>query len=797
MKQLLFHSLYWSFAFAAVQAATDSSLEQAQRALDDGLPSVAIHRLQQTTSTPGTEDEKAQAQKLLVRAYNDAGRYADTLSLFEAQPKLKDEALHSLGQAYVGLGQKEKALEVYQKLSDSKKGDASFILEYSALLQSMDRLSEADALLTGFLAKDPSGHGEVLLNLASLRLAEGKPQEAWDILTKMAAPNKEAGFVHDFLAAKTLLALDRVDEAGEFLNKLQNPPPFLTGDVLLVRAEYLRKTNDLAAAEKSVEKFIDENPRMPGLADVFQRLDAIYGEQGASSGTELRRWSQDESEKGREALALYYLARNEARNSKLERSQQFFRDFLQKFPTHALAAEARFSLASSLLTSGDFADALDTLQSAPPDGKTGFLRGMALAAQSKYPEAAASFLLAAQTPVLKAPALFNAAICNTRAGVSEKKNQAFQEIAAADEDGKVTQKLRLAQALFLASKHQPEAGEMLKKLANAEDHEIAQQARLALAEWEYVADDIPAARAQLRLISSVDPSERQRADYLAIFLADTGKDDTDAQAATLAETFLKNYPDSSFEADVRLKLGEILFRKGDYLGARGQFAAILEDSASSPLADKAAFLSAQAMSRSMDPQAMEEAIETYDNVVKGGGPLALRARLAQATLFNALKRKTDALGVLDRLLESQPDPELRAMALIEKGDTLFSQGVESPENYRQAIAAWQVLASDPATSPTWRNQALTKMGAAYEKLGDNGAALNCYYNVFSAGQKGEPEYFWFYKAGFDAGHLLESQNLWNEAIAVYEKIGALEGPRAEEARNRVNKLRLENFLWEN
>ena len=88
------------------------------------------------------------------------------------------------------------------------------------------------------------------------------------------------------------------------------------------------------------------------------------------------------------------------------------------------------------------------------------------------------------------------------------------------------------------------------------------------------------------------------------------------------------------------------------------------------------------------------------------------------------------------------------------------------------------------------------MGVAWEKLGNYDAALDSYYGAFSQNQKGGPEYFWFYKAGFDAGRLLESQKLWKEAIAVYEKIGSIEGPRAEEARARVSRLRLENFIWD-
>jgi tetratricopeptide (TPR) repeat protein len=244
-------------------------------------------------------------------------------------------------------------------------------------------------------------------------------------------------------------------------------------------------------------------------------------------------------------------------------------------------------------------------------------------------------------------------------------------------------------------------------------------------------------------------------------------------------------------------LGEMFYRRGDYLGARGQFGIVAEKFSDSPLAKKAVFLTAQAMARSLDPSEMEEAIEIFEQVVKSGGPLSLRARLAQASLLNALKRPKEALGVLDRVLESKPDPELRYTVLIERGDTFFSQGAQDAENYRSAIGSWKQISEDPAAPKIWSHQALAKMGAAWEKLGNYDAALDCYYGAFSKGQKGGPEYFWFYKAGFDAGRLLESQKLWKEAIAVYEKIGSIDGPRAEEARDRVNRLRLENFIWDN
>ena len=57
-------------------------------------------------------------------------------------------------------------------------------------------------------------------------------------------------------------------------------------------------------------------------------------------------------------------------------------------------------------------------------------------------------------------------------------------------------------------------------------------------------------------------------------------------------------------------------------------------------------------------------------------------------------------------------------------------------------------------------------------------------------------FFWFYKAGFAAARLLESSKRWDQAIKVYEMIAAAGGPRSEEATSRINKIRLENFLWD-
>ena len=63
-------------------------------------------------------------------------------------------------------------------------------------------------------------------------------------------------------------------------------------------------------------------------------------------------------------------------------------------------------------------------------------------------------------------------------------------------------------------------------------------------------------------------------------------------------------------------------------------------------------------------------------------------------------------------------------------------------------------------------------------------------------QAAEREYFWFYKAGFDAARVFEQVADWRSAIGVYEKMAKVAGPRAEAARSEANKIRLQKFIWE-
>jgi len=183
--------------------------------------------------------------------------------------------------------------------------------------------------------------------------------------------------------------------------------------------------------------------------------------------------------------------------------------------------------------------------------------------------------------------------------------------------------------------------------------------------------------------------------------------------------------------------------------------------------------------------------------VQKNGSLRWAARNEQAAIERKLGKPRDALALYDEVLKSDAGPAEKREALCGKGDVYFELAAADPANYRLAIEAYDRLAAEPDEPSYWRNQALFKKALCLEKQGDRANALAVFYKVLEteATPGRQREFFWFYKAGFNAGRLLEEDSKWESAAAIYEKLAAAGGNRSEEAKARLNHLRLEHFLW--
>src|SRR5262249_7295326 len=162
-----------------------------------------------------------------------------------------------------------------------------------------------------------------------------------------------------------------------------------------------------------------------------------------------------------------------------------------------------------------------------------------------------------------------------------------------------------------------------------------------------------------------------------------------------------------------------------------------------------------------------------------------------------LGKAKDALALYKEVLKSDAPASEKREALCGKGDVFSEAGATEPNNYERAVEAYGQITSDKERAIVWRNQGRFKKGLCLEKKGDRGGALATFYEIVDDEARSDQhrELFWYYKAGFNAARLLEEDSKWESAAAIYDKLVAAGGSRSEEAKARVNNLRLEHFLW--
>jgi tetratricopeptide (TPR) repeat protein len=182
------------------------------------------------------------------------------------------------------------------------------------------------------------------------------------------------------------------------------------------------------------------------------------------------------------------------------------------------------------------------------------------------------------------------------------------------------------------------------------------------------------------------------------------------------------------------------------------------------------------------------------------GSLKLYARQEQALVQERLEHEDQAIALYEIILATEGvDRELWQAALCGKGNCLASLGrreLPAKESLEKAVTVFSQLAGSPNVAPAWRNQALYKKGKALELLGRTDDAQAAFYDALNGPADAAHEYFWFYKAGFDAAHVYEQQEKWKAAIGIYQKMAAAQGPRTVEAQNRLRQVRLEHFIWD-
>ena len=221
-----------------------------------------------------------------------------------------------------------------------------------------------------------------------------------------------------------------------------------------------------------------------------------------------------------------------------------------------------------------------------------------------------------------------------------------------------------------------------------------------------------------------------------------------------------------------MKLGQVYYHRQDFAAAQTQFELIARESPGSPFAETATYLAGRSAMSTMSTENMDQALKLFEEVAKFNGSLKPYARQEQAVLKSRVGSEEEAIILYDDILGAKPGGELMFSALCGKGGQLVPAGQQEREVFCTGgggvRSAWKAGG---------RGALLAQSGALQERqvpreTRQAGGRARCFYDVLdgSSTAAAEPEYFWYYKSGFDAARILELQQEWQSAIGIYKKM---------------------------
>ncbi len=790
-----------------------TEIEYASAPLSDGVPEVAVVRLQALLNKDLPESEWRAIAEKLAEAQIAANEPANTLVLL-ADARLRDLpwAKFSRAQALAALRRWAEALPLYHDLANTNSPfQNAAIFGAGETLRALGKRRQALAKFQ-LLFHDPKWGTRSQLRAAELYLELGDAPNIRQVLEHLQPATVAERRERRALRGRLELILHRPERAIGMFQAILKRPEGTPHSILIVallgigEAHLQAKTPEMG--DDVLERFIDRQYSDPDLALVFAKLDELYRAEHKPSRNDLEKWVR-RSEQPRRTFARWYLARLEIRAGRRDRARELFADVRRSVVKSPAIAPAFLEFAEFEMEDGHFAEAVAILDEArllrpEPDllMRLDFLSARAQYRAMQFDTATAAFEQIAQrdSPWAKA-ALFNASSGWLQVGNHVRFVADYNQLKRRGGDEQSLADLRLEEGLMQAAKGDKKAAASLQRFIHDFPSNVrVSEAWVSLAELAFHSSPprLNEAREDLNRASAATPTAAavERRDYLRIWVEEAASED-ESKLTGLAKRFLEQHGQSPFATEVRMKLAELYYRRQDFANAQTQFQVIAEQNPNDPLAEKALFFAAKSAMSSMSEHTLDRALLLFDQVVHKNGDMRWAARNEQAVIERKLGKPKDALALYDEVLKSDSDAFEKREALCGKGDIFFEAGATDATNYSRAIEAYDQLAADKKGTTHWRNQALFKKGLCLEKKGDRADALATFYEILEAESRRDEqrELFWYYKAGFNAARLLEEDSKYDSAVAIYDKLVAAGGSRSEEAKARLKNIRLEHFIW--
>ena len=346
------------YSSQAARADFSAEIAEAAKPLSEGVPEVAVVRLQSLLNKKLPEAQWLVIAEKLAEAQVAANEAEATLVLL-SDARLRDSpwAKFWRAQALANLLRWVDALPLYEELSnDSSPFQRAAVFGAGDTLRALGKRQEA---LRKFiqLMHDEEWGTRAQLRVAELHIELGNAPEARRLLEQLRPVSVAERRERRVLRGRLDLISNRPERAIEMFQAILKRPEGTPHPILLAAlfgiAEAHLQLKTPETGDDVLERFIDRNYADPDLPLLFAKLDELYRAEPKASRNELEKWVR-RPEQPRRTFARWYLARLEIRAGRTERARELFTDLRHteiKTPTlaPALVEFAEFEISRSSL----------------------------------------------------------------------------------------------------------------------------------------------------------------------------------------------------------------------------------------------------------------------------------------------------------------------------------------------------------------------------------------------------------------------------------------------------------------
>ena len=811
--------------------------QQGLKALENRLPLEASKHFQECLSSQNlAESQKAIIRPFLAEALIRAKKTEEGLNAWEQLP---DSPMKSYWTA-VGLFNKGSFTKALEKLTAIPETDplSLYGLQLKAQLarQLQDRQLLLETLSRLGQAESPAVSRPARLLLADVLVNQECYQDAAAILEQLKTETEAGTDSNRLIRSYTELIEGKLagkqgnlDQAIKTFSAVMDNKSYPEkirdlGRLALAKAEIAREKSNPEQAEEETrsQPQEEEAPHTAGTAE--ERLLAFIGGKAESAllmdafnillEGDIFRTNPQALEKlngwvkardaSRQPAAMYAMGSLLLEKDDLSGAVKMAEEGLSKYPQSLPVQILSLNTITVLLDKNRLQDAERLISKYPgssPDlvfqqGALAFLKKDYSLAQKLFREAARR---ASETTAENA--LFNENLAALNANDASGAAALIKEAAGSS---RLRESILFEQAHYAAKRMAPQAAELLANFITlAETPALKTQARLDQVEVALNLNppDLETVQAILPLLEKeqLSPEQTMQLARLNILEEESRQEWPSAIQSCRRAIALDS---EGKQADMLyLKLGELLYKNGDFHEAQLVLQPFPSKYPDSPLQAAALFLAGKAAQQSNTGSTLNAALNIFKTLGTGDTPFAQPARIEEASVLLRMGKADQCIAALENLLSSPLPRYMRLLALSIQADAWVAKEDTHSDTLCKAINLCTEILDTPNLGLAWKFKALTQRAQFYERMNEQKKALDDYASILAHTPSGSSankrrDWHWFYNAGFASIRLLGQLQDWDGALALAKKLAQTSGPRAREAAAYARRIQLEHFIWQ-